>query len=178
MSERLSSIQIAMITSHTIRRFLRNFQPHERTLEIEQTLVRTKKFLMQRQRINLREFIYCEKLETALYENACASFSGDTPVFALDFTVRLYGYYEAPLKRHVNITPKMMEKIDLSATKRVVDRSKEYEIESNSSDLLDEYIKQLEPLTGVKLKKSAFAGKKLTIKNNMILDGKEVASGF
>lgn len=175
----LTNIEIAIVASHTIRRFLKQFEIHERTKEIDEVLRRTKKFLKKRERVNFAEFKYATEIERSSYHNAVLAFSGDTPVFALDFAVRLYEYYEPQLKRHANINPKLIEKIDIAAaSKRVVEREREYEIESNSTDLLDEYVKQLAPLTGVELKKSAFAGKKLTIKNNMIIDGKKVAAGF
>jgi hypothetical protein len=178
MSEKLSNIEIAIVVAHTMRRFLSNFEIHERTKEIDEVLRRTKRFLMRRERINNTEFAYATKLEKGVYHNAVLAFAGDTPIFALDFSVRLYEYFEKQLTKHASINPKLIEKISIASNKRVVDSSKEYEIESNSSDLLDEFIKQFEPLSGVPLKKSLFAGKKLIIKNNMILEGKEITKGF
>lgn len=174
----LNNKEIAIVTAHTMRRFLKAFEIHERTKEIELVMARTYKFLTHEEKHHKADFVYATEIERALYHNAVMAFDGETPIFALDFSVRLYEYYPKQLKRYANISEKIMEKIDITATKRVVAKEKEYEIESNSSDLLDEYIKQLAPLTGVQLKKSAFAGKKLTIKNNMILDGKKVAAGF
>jgi len=178
MTKKLSNIEITIVVAHTMRRFLSNFEIHERTKEIDEVLRRTKRFLMRRERLNNTEFVYATKLERAVYHNAVPAFSSDTPIFALDFSVRLYDYFQTQLNKYASVNPKLIEKIDIAANKRVVDSKKEYEIESNSSDLLDEFIKQFEPLSGVALKKSLFAGKKLTIKNNMILEGKEVANGF
>ncbi len=45
---------------------------------------------------------------------------------------------------------------------------------TNSSTVVDYLVEEM----GIEKRKSAFAGKKLTIVNNLILDGKKIAEGF
>jgi hypothetical protein len=176
--EKLSNIGIAIVTAHTMRRFILNFKPHERTNAMDIVITRLRKFLLKRERINLREFAFCTEFERVMYQNATDSYDKATPIFALDFVTRLYDYFEPQLKKHAFINPKLIEKIAMVMTRTDIDSKQSYELEKNSGDLLETYIKVFEPYSSVSVKKSLFQGKKLTIKNNMILEGKEIASGF
>ena len=175
---RLSNIELAIITAHTMRRFILSFAPHERTNTMDRVITRLRKFLIQREKANFKEFVFATELERVLYQNATDSYDKETPILALDFVTRLYDYFEPQLKKHAHINPKDMLSLGIIMTRHDLDSKQSYLLEKNSGDLLDTYIKILEPYSGVPLKKSLFAGKKLTIKNNLIIERKKVANGF
>lgn len=178
MEAKLSGIETAIVVSHTMRRFMLNFEPHERTRVMDRVITRLKKFLIHREKVNFKEFFSATELEKRLYLNAVNSYDKNTSILALEFVTSLYEYFKPQLKKYVHLNEKDMLNIGMIMTKTSLDSKKSYEFEKNSGDLLNTYIMKLEPFTGVGVKKSPFAGKKLTIKNNMIIDGKKIASGF
>lgn len=175
---KLQDFEIAIIVAHTMRRFMSNFKPHERNSTFEKVLKRLTKMLLQRERTNTAAFINATEYERELWLKATGSYDGSVPIFAVDFVCSVYEYFEKQMHKHANLNPKLMEKMNMIHNTTEVDSKTAHEIEKNDSDLLSTYIKLFEKDSGVALKKSLFGGKKLILKNNLIIEGKELVDDF
>jgi len=178
MKETLNNLEQTIVVAHVMRRILSNFEPHERTKNLQILATRLKKFLLKRERTNKRSFIFATEFERVLWLNATDKYDKHTKILALDFVCNLYDYFKDKLSRFADINEKLMEKISLLATDIECSSQDAYEMEQNDNDLLSTFITLFEPHSGVSLRKSLFAGKKLTIRNNLIIEGKKIASGF
>ena len=178
MSEKLSPLIQSMVLSHIVRRFLLNFAFSERTKQLEVVLKRVTRLLKKREKSNFRDFVFAEKFEKVLWQNATEQYHKETPILGVDFVVSLYFYYPAILNRYAGLSEKNMLDFAASVDSSHIGSNEYRELESNDDDLLSTFVKLYEPYSGVGLKKSAFAGKLLTIKNNLIIEGKSVKDGF
>ncbi len=176
--KKLDKLEQTIVLAHVIRRIMSNFKAHERTSSLEALVSRLTKFLFVRERTNRKSFVFATEFERVLWLNVTDKYDKHTKILALDFICSMYDYFDVQLKRFANISPKLMEKISIRAVDIDIDSKDIYEMEQNDNDLLNTFITIFEPYSGVGLKKSLFSGKKLIIKNNRILEGKAVASGF
>lgn len=174
----LTDLQIAIVVSHLMRRFMTNFKPHERTTAIEKVMMRLTKFLKQRERTNFKDFVYATEFERVIWENATESYDKSTPIFGINFVASLYEYFDTILNRYVKLSPKIMIRFSMVHNETGVSDDECMEIEGNDSDLLSTFIKLFEPYSDVGIRISPMAGMKLTIKNNLIIEGKKLAKGF
>ena len=178
MKYTLNNLEQTIVLAHVMRRILSNFKPHERTKNLEVLTMRLRKFLIKRERTNIKSFIFATEFERVLWLNVTDKYDKHTKILALDFVCSLYDYFKDNLSKFADVNEKLMEKISLLATDIECSSQEAYEMEQNDDDLLSTFITLFEPHSGVSLKKSLFAGKKLTIKNNLIIEGKKIASGF
>ena len=176
--KKISPLIQALVLSHIIRRFLLNFSFSERTKHLEVVLKRVTRLLKKREKSNLKEFVFAEEFERVLWKNAIEQYHEETPILGVDFVVSLYFYYPDILKRYAGLSEKNMLDFSASVESSHISNSEYKELESNDDDLLSTFVKLFEPFSGVGLKKSAFAGKLLIIKNNLIRDGKSIKDGF
>ena len=178
MTEELNKLEISIIVVHTIRRMMRNFEPHERTSSIETLLKRTGVFLRRREKTNRKNFIIATEFERRLWNNTTNDYDKETKIFAIDFSCKLYNYFEVHLSKYTDISVALMDKVAIQHNPTEVSINESFNIEESDDDLLNTYIKLFEPFSNVSLKKSLFAGKKLTLKNNLILENKIIKDGF
>jgi len=178
MKPQLTKLQIAIIVAHSMRRMLRNFEPHEQTQLFAKVSRKIKKFLMEKQKKVLNDFVFATEYERILWQNATDKYDKQTPIFGMAFVSELHEYFSEIAQKYIKVSSKEIEKLGVKYDGVNVDSKKGYEIESNGTDLLSTYIKLFEKDSGVGVKKSLFQGKKLIIKNNLIIEGKRVASGF
>ena len=174
----LSKLEQAIVVAHSMRRILSSYEHFERTSNLEILSKRLRKFLLKREKINKKSFILATEFERVFWMNVTNKYDKKTKILALDFSISLYSYYGEILSKYSDVSPKLMEKIDVLAADVDVPSEEIYSMERNDKDLLTTYVTMFEPYSGVKMRKSLFAGKKLTIKNNLIVEGKKVASGF
>ena len=96
--EKLTNLELAIISAHTVRRFLMGYKPHERTSAIEQMLKKISKFLRHREKTNLKIFTFATEFERVLWQNVTDKYDKHTKIFALGFTISVYSYYGDHLK--------------------------------------------------------------------------------
>jgi len=176
--QKLTKLEQMIVVAHVMRRITSHFKTHERTSAIEVLLKRLRKFLLQKERKNKKSFIFATEFEKVLWLNVTDKYDKKTKILALDFVSSLFAYFESDLDKYANITQKVIQKIDINVSNLDISSTEAYEMEQNDNDLLSTFITMFKPYSGIGLKKSLFAGKKLTIKNNLILEGKKIASGF
>ena len=174
----LTKLEQAIVVAHGMRRILSNYKHNERTASLETLAKRLKKFLLKREKSNKRSFIFATEFERIFWLNVTDKYDKTTRILALDFVTSLYSYYGDILSRYSDISPKLMEKIDILANEADATSEEIYEMEQNDKDLLTTYVNMFEPYSSVKMRKSLFAGKKLTIKNNLIIEGKTLDEKF
>ncbi len=174
----LTKLEQAIVIAHSMRRFTSNFKHFERTANLEKLSARLSKFLHKRERTNRKNFIMATEFERVFWTNVTQEYNKKTKILALDFISQLYSYYGEILAKYSGISPKLMQKIDLLATDIDATSDEIVEMESNDDNLLATYVTLFEPYSGISLRKSLFSGKKLTIKNNLILEGKTVDVKF
>jgi len=177
-TEKLSKLEQAIVVAHGMRRILSSYKHFERTAHLETLSKRLRKFLIQREVKNNKSFIFATEFERVFWMNVTEKYDKSTKILALDFVTSLYSYYGEILSKYSDVSKKLMEKIDVLAADVDVSSEEVYSMEQNDKDLLTTYVTMFEPYSGIKMRKSLFAGKKLTIKNNLIIEGKKVASGF
>ena len=178
MSDKLPNLQQAIIISHVMRRFLTHYKPHERTKSMQIVSTRLSKFLKERERKNKRDFIFSTEFERVLWGNITDKYDKKTRIFAIDFIVQVHGYFEDIMTKFVNVSPKLMLQVASCDPLAETDSKTCYEIEQNDNDLLSTFLEQFYPYSGVAKRKSLFSGKKSTLVNNLIIDGKKVKEGF
>ena len=176
--DELTDLQIAIVTAHSMRRFMKNYEAHERTAVIEKVMMRLHKFLKQRERSNFKDFVYATEFERVFWTNVTENYDKKTKIFAIDFVTKLYDYFPNQMSRYVDLSEKLMLQFGMAQNNTTVSDDICLEITKNDNDFISTYINLFEPYSGVKLRKSLLAGKKLTIKNNLIIEGKKIAEGF
>jgi len=177
--KKLTDLQIAIIVSHSMRRFLKNFEPHERTKAVEKVMVRLHRFLFRAEKANLKDFVFATEYERILWQNTAYEYEKSTAISSVNFVNVLYDYFGSTICKSTDLTPKLMQKFsEVKDNDREYDSNDIYKFESNSNSITSTYIKLFEKDSGIGLKRSLFAGKKITIKNNLIIEGKKIAEGF
>ncbi len=156
---KLSNIKQTIIISHTIRRFLINFKPIERTKNIEALAKKLGVFLRQKEKSNREDFIFATEYERVLWMNATDKYDKETPVLALDFVTQLYSYFEVILSKYANVSPKLIEKIGILAIQTDISSKEAHKLETNSGSLINTYIGIFEEHSGVSVRKSLLVGK-------------------
>jgi len=178
MSNKLPNLQQAIIVAHIMRRFLTHYKSHERTKAMQVLSTRLAKFLKTRQRTNPKDFIFATEFERVMWTNITDRYDKKTRVFAIDFVVQVHGYFEEIMTKFANVSPKLMLQVASCEPLSETDSETCVEIEANDYDLLSTFLEVFYPHSGVSKRKSLFSGRKLTIKNNLILEGKEVDRKF
>lgn len=174
----LPKLQQAIIISHIMRRFLTHYKSHERTKSMQVLSTRLSKFLKQRERTNKRDFIFATEFERVMWTNITDKYNKKTRVFAIDFVVKVHGYFEEIMTRFANVSPKLMLQVASCEPLSDVDSRTCFEIEANDEDLLSTFLEIFYPHSGVAKRKSLFDGRKRTLVNNLIIEGKKVKEGF
>ena len=182
--EKLSDLKIALIVAHSMNRLLMHFSHKivngkpERNNNFNVVLSRINKFLRKRERTNKTDFVFATEFERIFWLNVTDSYTKETPIFAINIVSIFYDYFPELLKKYVGLNENIMMKLAGIHTRTKWDKKQMYEIEQIDDSFSSSYIKMLYPYSGVELRKSLFAGKLLTIKNNLIVEGKKVKEGF
>lgn len=184
-AEKLSPLIQAMVIGHSMNRLLKQFDFHivsggksERNNNFDKVLLRINKMLKSREKTNLKDFIFAEEYEKILWKNTTYSYDKKTPIFAINVVSSLYEYFSSIMLRYANLNENIMEKLSMIHSVTDIDSKEFFDIEQNDSSFINTYIKIFEPHSGVGVKKSLFSGKKLTLKNNLIIEGKKIAEEF
>ena len=167
-----------MIIGHTMMRFLHNFQPYERSKHLEVLMTRLHKMIIGHARKYPKEGAFTSEFEKILWKRATDAYTMGTPVLGIDFCAIIHSYYPVPFKKYGNITEKLMLQVQGAADMSHIPSEEYRELENHGDDIATVYIKQLEPHTNISIRKSAFAGKKSILVNNMIIEGVKVKDGF
>lgn len=126
------------------------------------------KYMRQRSKTNRQLFIdSVMKCDSAWRETINHFAKQKLKIEAKTTIAAIYNYFSDELVKYVNLKDKHIEKLMICAVS-------DAEAEHNSDLVIDYLIQQL----GLEKRKSAFAGKKLTILNNMIIDRKQVKEEF
>jgi len=126
------------------------------------------KFMRQRAKSNKSDYIFSVQKTDEAWRATIDHFAKYKMKIEAKTTISaIYNYFAPEMQKFLKLSEKQMEKF-------AIDSTSDAEAEANSSTVVDYLVQQM----GIEKKKSAFAGKKLTIKNNIILDGKIVKDGF
>lgn len=176
--EKFSELIQAIIIAHSMKRLLKGFEPHERNKAVETVMQRLYKFLKQRERTNLKDFIFATEFERTHWQQVTDDYDKSTPLYAINTAATLCDYFDVIMNRYAKLSPKVMEKFGITHNNNDSSREECFMIEQNDGSFVSTYIEKFEPFSGVSVRKSPFAGRKLTIKNNLIIEGKKIAEEF
>lgn len=171
----LTQLQIAIVVANVISRVLSNYKHYEQPKAMQEVSSRIGKMMRSRYRTNQKEFNQAMRIEMRVWREVVMNFDNETPLYVVDLATKLHSHYEEPLKRFANLSEKVMER--LGALTSSLDDAK-VELESNDNNIVNKFIDIFEPYSGVKRKRSLLAGRGLIIKNNLIIEGAQLAEGF
>ncbi len=164
----MTNLEKALIGSSLINTIFHEYEVSELTSSGELVRKRIAKFMRQRGKSNRKIFIQAIKKTDKAWKKTINEFAKQKLSIEAKATIAaIYNYMPNDLENFANVQDKHIEQFMITA----VD---DYEAEKNSSVVIDYLMADL----GIEKKKSLFAGKKFTIKNNLIIDGKQIAVGF
>mgnify|MGYP006883057660 CR=1 FL=1 len=161
-------LQNAIIATSSIGSLLSSYNPNDTNKNIKQVRRDTKKLMMSRSKTNPKEFKEAIAIADKAWRDTINHFcevEEKMEIEALYATMTVFNLYEAPLKRFANITNKKIENI-------MFNTDTTYKHQVNSEKAMNYYLDLLAESTGVHRRKSAIAGRAITIKNNLIIEGK------
>jgi len=164
----MTNLQKAIAASTLIDNLFRTYKAGELNSTGEKVRKKCAKFIRQRLKSNRQDFLAAVKKTDEAWEKTKNHFAKEKLKIEAKTTITaIYNYFAPEMQKHLKLTEKQMEQFSIIS-------SDDAEAEANSSTVIDYLVEQM----GIEKKKSAFAGKKLTIVNNLILDGKKIAEGF
>ncbi len=126
------------------------------------------KFMRQRASINRQDFLTAVTATDKAWIATINHFIKEKMKIEAKTTIAaVYNYFASEMQKFLKLTEKQMEQFAIISTD-------DAEAEANSSTVIDYLVEEM----GIEKNKSAFAGKKLIIKNNLILERKQIAEGF
>jgi len=129
---------------------------------------RNAKYMRQRSKSNRKLFLQAIKKTDKAWKNTINHFAKEKLRIEAKITITsIYNYMPQALEKFANIKDKDIELFMM----RTID---DIEAEKNSDIVVDYLMTEI----GIDKKVSLFQGRKLTIKNNLILEGKKIANGF
>jgi len=162
----MDNLEKALIGATLMNTIFHQYEAGELAKSGEKIRGRVAKFLRQRSNSNeklLREVIL--KADEAWKKSINEYMT--TAIEAKSTIAKIYDYFQKELEKFANIKEKDIELFTMQMTH-------DAEAEHNSRMVIDFLVQQL----GIEKRVSAFSGKRLTIKNDMILEGIAIKDGF
>jgi len=164
----MTNLQKAIAASTLMNTLFNEYKAGDLNSTGEKVRKKCAKFMRQRANSNRQDFLVAVKATDEAWRNTINYFAKEKLKIEAKTTITaIYNYFAPEMQKHLKLTEKQMEQFSIISTD-------DAEAEANSSTVIDYLVEQM----GIEKKKSAFAGKKLTIVNNLILDGKKIAEGF
>ncbi len=144
------------------------YSPNELNSSGELVRKRVAKFMRQRSKSNRKLCLDVIKKTDKSWRKTVKRFAKvELRIEAKSTIAAIFNYMPNELEHFANIQDKHIEQYMIPAVG-------DAEAERNSSTVIDYLMNDL----GFEKKKSAFSGRKLTIKNNLIIDNIKIAEGF
>jgi len=164
----MTNLQKAISAATLINTLFSEYKVGELNSTAEKVRKKCAKFMRQRAKSNRADYITAVNATDEAWRKSIDHFAKyEMKIEAKTTISAIYNYFAPEMQKFLKLSEKQMEKF-------AIDSTSDAEAEANSSTVVDYLVQQM----GIEKKKSAFAGKKLTIKNNIILDGKIVKDGF
>jgi len=157
---------------------LKQFDYSERNASMNSLMSKLNKMLRSRERTNRKDFIFATEYERILWVNVTHEYEKSTPIFPINVITTLYDYFSKELIRYAHINEKLMTKVCIIHGSSNVDEDTFFKIEQNDGSITTTYIEIFKKDSGVGVRISPIAGRRLTLKNNMILEGEKIKDGF
>ena len=164
----MDGLEKSIICSSLIDMMFHNYGHKELNSSGQLVRKRIAKFMRHRGKVNHKLTVsVINKCDLAWRKTISNFLKQNMKIEAKSTIAAIYNYFPNEIKKFTKVTDEHIEKFMIVS----VD---DYEAEKNSSVVVDFLMKEL----GFEKKKSLFAGKKLTLKNNLIIEGKQVREGF
>ena len=162
------NLEKALIGASLINTIFMEYGQGELSSSGELVRKRIGKFMRQRAKTNRKTLLNAIKTTDKAWRKTINHFANDRLSIEAKTTIAvIYKYLEKDLEKFANIKDKDMEMFSIQTTS-------DLEAEKNSTTIIDYLMNEI----GIEKKKSLFSGKKLIIKNNLIVDGFKIAQGF
>jgi len=163
-----TNLQKAISAASLMNTIFGEYQAGDLNKSSELVRKRVAKFMRQRNKTNRNEFMEVIKKTDEAWRMTINHFADKKLKIEAKTTISsIYRKFEKEMNRFVNINDKHIEKFAIGATD-------DAEAEMNSDTVVD----YIAGLLGVENERSAFAGKRLAIVNNMILSGEKIDDKF
>ena len=164
----MTNLQKAIAAATLINTLFNEYKAGELNSTGEKVRKKCAKFMRQRANSNRQDFLIAVKKTDDAWRNTIDHFLKENMKIEAKTTIAaIYNYFDSEMQKFLKLTEKQMEQFTIMSTS-------DAEAEANSSTVVDYLVEQM----GFKKRKSAFAGKRLIIKGNLITDGKKIAEGF
>ena len=164
----MTNLQKAIAAATLINTLFNEYKAGQLNSTGEKVRKKIAKFMRQRSKTNEADFIFSVKKTDEAWRKAINHFAKENMKIEAKTTITaIYNYFAPQMQKFLKLSEAQMEKFAIMGTD-------DAEAEANSSTVVDYLVEQM----GIEKKKSAFAGKKLIIKNNLILERKQIAEGF
>lgn len=164
----MTDLEKSLIGASLINTIFMEYKQGELTNAGELVRKRIGKFMRQRGKTNRKICLSAIKKTDKAWRETINHFAKkELKIEAKSTIAAIYNYLPKEMEKFANIQDKHIEQFMILATDN-------FEAEKNSSTVVDYLMKEI----GVEKKKSLFSGKKLTLKNNLIIEGNKIASGF
>ena len=164
----MDKLEKSLIAATLINTIFHEYNSGELNSSGEIVRHRIARLMRQRAKTNKKLFLEVIKKTDIVWKDAINHFAKEKMKIEAKTTIMaFYNYFNMELERFANITDKHIEKMMINSVSDV-------EAEHNSDIVVDYIVQKL----GIEKKRSAFGGKFLTLKNNMIIEGKKVDERF
>lgn len=166
--EEYTNLEKAIIASSLINTIFSEYVPGELNRSSELVRSRIAKFMRKRSKSNKAIFLDCIMTTDKAWRETISHFAKDKIKIEAKSTIAfIYNQFSSELEKFANVQDKHIEKM-------MIDTTSDYEAEINSDKIMEYLLSRI----GIETKRSAFSGKKLILKGNIITDGKKLNPQF
>ncbi len=162
----MNNLEKAMMGATLINTLFHEYKPGELAKSGEKIRGRIAKFIRQRSKSNQKMYVEVIMKADEAWRKTINEYK-TTSIESKSTIAKIYDYFGKELERFANVKDKDIELFTMQMTD-------DAEAEHNSRMVVDFLVQQM----GIERRKSLFEGKRLQIKNELILEGKTVKDGF
>ena len=164
----MTHIQRSIIAATLMHTILQEYEVGEMNSTGQKVARKVRKYMQRRARISRKEFMEMLQLTDRAWRETINHFAKEKLKIEAKTTIAcIYNNLQEECEKQIGIKEKLFEKF-------MIDMFDDPEAEHNS----DKVVEYLLDVIGIKAKQSAFSGKRLTIANNLIVEGKDVDERF
>lgn len=164
----MTDLEKALVSTSLINTLFQEYRAGELSNSGELVRKRVAKFMRQRSKSNRKLCLDVIKKCDKSWKRTVSHFTESKLKIEAKATISaIYNYMPKEIEKFANITDKHIENFMIIS----ID---DYEAEKNSSIVVDYLMNDL----GFEKKKSLFMGKRNILKNNLIIEGKQIKEGF
>ena len=164
----MTNIQKSIVAASLINTMLCNYEAGELNSSGEELRKKVAKYMRKRSKSNHKEFVETITTTDIAWKATIFHFLKDKMKIESKATIAaVYNNFQDVCVKYIGIKEKRFEKFMIGSVS-------DAESEINSDKVIEFMLNEL----GFESKRSAFSGKRLTIMNNLILDGKSIDNKF